>query len=289
LWLFILYKIGQLLSCYLPSSLACWIARRLADLLFFFPLGRCRVYKRAVLQNLSLTNSSKGYNKERYARRVFQNFANYLREFLWLGKISKSRFFKEVVPVGVENLDAALKEGRGVLLLSAHFGNWEWGGIALALCGYNIHFLVRPHTNPYTNRLFSSLRERHNVKVISVNSLRKAKRLLQNNGVVATLVDEADEGVEVEMFGRKVSLASGPFEMASRFGAAVSPAFMIRDKYTGKQKGVVEPPIFLDHRLGAKKSAQVAAQKFSHIMEDYLRFYPDHWLLLKEKKIQSIP
>lgn len=283
MWVFILCKVGQLLSCHLPSSLACWIAERIADLSFFFPVGKCKLYKKAVLRNLNLTVDFNSCNRKECARRVFHNFARYIREFLWLGKINKSRFFKEMICVGVENLDAALKLERGVLLLSAHFGNWEWGGIGLALCGYNIHFLVRPHANLYTHRLFSNLREKHKVKVIPIDYLRRARKVLQNNQVVATLVDEADKGVKVNLFGRTATLASGPFQMAYRSGAAVSPAFMVRDKNTGRQKGIIEPPILLNHHLDTERSIQAAAQEFIHIMEDYLRFYPDHWLLFKEK------
>lgn len=290
MWVFILYKIGQLLSCYLPSSLAYWIARRIADLFFFFSVGKYKIYKRAVLHNVSLVVNLKGHNKEECGRRIFYNFAGYLREFLWLARISRSRFFKQMTPVGIENLDAALESGKGVLLLSAHFGNWEWGGIGLALCGYPIHFLVRPHVNSYTRRLFSNLREKHNVKVISINYLKKVRKLLKENAVVATLVDEAEEGIEVNMFGKEVTVASGPFTLAYRSGAVISPAFMVRDRETGRQRGVVEPPIFLNYNLEIKRSCQLAAQEFVHIMEDYLRFYPDHWLLLKKKNYkQSFP
>jgi len=281
--LFILYKLGELLACYLPSQLAYWIAEKIADLFFLFSIGKYKIYKRAVLYNLTLVS----YNSTSYGKRVFRNFARYIREFLWLGKISKSRFFRETIPVGVENLDAALRLGKGVLLLSAHFGNWEWGGMALALCGYKMCFLVRPHSNPYTGKLFNNLREKKKVKVISVAHLKQVMKALQNNEIVAVLVDEGDRGIKVNLFDRVVTLASGPFKMAYRSGAVISPAFMIRDEKTRRQKGVVEPPIVLDCNLEMGESIRRAAQQFAWIMEDYLRFYPDHWLLLEKKKFYS--
>lgn len=277
--LFILYKLGQLLACYLPSQLAFWIAERTADFFFIFPIGKYRKYKEIVFHNLGLINR----DNTLYARRVFRNFARYIREFLWLGKISKEIFFRRAIPVGVENLDAALKIGRGVLLLSSHFGNWEWGGISLALCGYRMCFLVRPHNNFSTSELFNRLRRKKGIRVISIRHLKEAIKALKNNEIVAFLIDEGNTGIKVNLFDKKITLASGPFKIAYKTGAVVAPAFMIREEKTGRQKGIVEPPIILENDIKMEESIQKAAQKFARIMEDYLQFYPDHWLLLERK------
>jgi len=281
-FLFILYKIGEALAFFLPSWLAYCIAEKIADVFFLFPVGKYKNYREAVLHNLALFVESK--NRIKCAREVFRNFARYIREFLWLGKISERRFFKEVIPLGTENLDTALKIGKGVLLLSAHFGNWEWGGISLALAGYKMCFLVRPHVNPYTGELFNNLRRGKRIKVIPVTQLRKLMEALNNNEVIAVLIDEGEKGIKVKIFNKIINLAAGPFKMAYRYGAVISPAFIIRDRKTGKQKGIVEPPIILDFTLDMDRSIRQAAQKFADIMEDYLRFYPDHWLLLEKKQ-----
>lgn len=284
--LFILYKAGQILASFLPSWLAYWLAEKIADIIFIFSFGKYKKYKEAVLHNLTLVV---GKYKLRYGRRVFRNFARYIREFLWLGKISDRRFFKEITPLGGENLDAALKVGKGVLLLSAHFGNWEWGGISLALSGYKMCFLVRPHINPYTSKLFDTLRRKKRIKVIPVNKLKQVITALSNNEVVAVLIDEGNKGVKVKIFNKVITLAPGPFKIAYKYGAVLSPAFVIRDRKTGKQKGIVEPPIMLDSTGKMEKSIEEAAQKFAKVMEDYLRFYPDHWLLLEKKQFYPIP
>ena len=284
MWVFVLYKIGQFLSCYLPERLSFFIARFLADFFFLFPTGRYRSYREAVLHNLNLVLNFNNRSKRKYGREVFRNFANYLREFLLLEKLDRSRFFKKVTPVGIENLDAALREKKGVLLLSCHFGNWEWGGIALALCGYDVCFVVRPHKNPYTNKLFRKLRKKGKVKVVSIAHLKRVLKFLQQNKVVATLIDEQERGIDVILFGKKISLASGPFKIAYKAGALICPAFMIRDRKTGKQKGIVESPIRVRDDVEMDKALKEAAQSFAYIMEDYLKFYPDHWFLFKKKK-----
>ncbi len=280
---FILYKLGEFLACYLPSKLAYWIAEKIADFFFVFSFGKYKTYKEAVFHNLAII----GFKDKTYARDVFRNFARYIREFLWLGRISKRRFFREASLVGIENLDAALKKERGVLLLSCHFGNWEWGGIALSLWGYKMCFLVRPHTNVYTNDLFNNLRRKKGVEIIPTTNLKQVIVALRNNKVVAFLVDEANEGIKVKLCNKIITLASGPFKIAWKYGAIISPAFMIKDKKTGIQRGIIEPPIEVDSKLKMQESIKIAAQKFAKIMENYLSFYPDHWLLLKKKKVYS--
>ncbi len=284
--LFLFYKIGEFFSCYLPSFLSYWIAERLADFFFLFIRGKYIGYKKAILDNVALVLGKRGEKKAKTtALLIYRNFARYLREFLWLPKLNTSRFFCQVIPVGVENLDYSLSKGKGVALLSIHFGNWEWGGIGLALAGYKINFLVRPHKNKFTNRLFNEIRGAKKIKVIPTNQLRQVIKAFKRNEVVAILVDEENrEGVIVDLFNQKIMLASGPFKLAYRVKALISPAFVIRDKEMGKQKTVVEPPIEFNTHLSQEEAVKQAAQKFARIMEDYLRYYPDHWLLLKDKK-----
>ena len=285
--LFLFYKMGGFLSCYLPSFLSYWIAERLADFFFLFARGKYIGYKRAISNNVALILDKR--ERERKNRKIalliYRNFARYLREFLWLPKLSTSRFFRQVTPVGVENLDYALSKRKGTVLLSIHFGNWEWGGIGLALAGYKMNFLVRPHKNEFTNRLFNEIRSAKKIKVISINQLKQVIKALKRNEVVAILADEENkEGVKVDLFNQKVMLASGPFKLAYRMKALISPAFMIRDRKTGKQKGVVESPIEVNTHLSQEEAVRQAARKFARVMEDYLRYYPDHWLLLEDKK-----
>ncbi len=289
--LFLLYKIGGFLSCYLPSFLSYWIAERLADLLFLFAKGKYIGYKRAILNNLDLFLGKNRKQKEskKIALLIYRNFARYLREFLWLPELSTSRFFHQVTPVGVENLDYALSRGKGTVLLSIHFGNWEWGGIGLALAGYEMNFLVRPHKNKFTNRLFNEIRSARRIKVISTNQLRRVINALKRNEAVAILSDEENKrGVKVSLFDQEIILASGPFRLAYRTRALICPTFAIRDRKTGKQKGVIEPPVELNTRLSEKEAIGQAAQEFALVMEDYLRYYPDHWLLLKNTKRMDV-
>lgn len=281
---YLLYKTGELLAFILPSFLAYWVVERISELYFFFPLGKWRRYREAVLSNLSLFVKKEDIRK--IALSLYRNYGRYLREFLWLSHLKEKDFFRQVTPVGLENFQRALKEGKGVILLSCHFGNWEWGGISAALCGYPVNFLVREHPNPFTSFLFQRLREKKKIKVIPLRRLREVVQALLRNEIVAILGDEETEkGVEVSFFGKKICLSQGPFRIARTTGASLVPAFIVRGK-DKKQKGIVEPPFKVEKTPFPERDLQRAAQNFVKIWEDYLKWYPDHWLLLQQKEVR---
>lgn len=289
MWAYLLYKAGVFLSCHLPSFLAYWIAKRLADLYFLISTGRPRLYKKAIFHNLSLIlgKDEKNPGVREAARDSYYNFSRYLREFFWLPGLDRKKFLSLITPVGVENLDYALSKGKGVILLSIHFGNWEWGGIGVALSGYKVNFLVRKHQNRWTNKLYYRIREKMGVKVFFLEELRKAMKTLKRNEILAVLADEdIGEGIRVDFFKHKVSLPSGPFRLAWRTGAMITPAFTIRDRKDNLQKGVIERPFEVKKTYDEEESIREAANKFIQSMQEYLYYYPDHWLLGEPKIVK---
>jgi len=285
-WVYLLYKVGEFFTRFLPSSLAYWVAKRLADLFFLIPIGKYRVYKKAAFHNISLVL---GKDKEDPGVRktvvgMYRNFAKYLREFLWLPGLDQNRFFRLVTPLGIENLDCALSKRKGAILLSIHFGNWEWGGISLALSGYKVNFLVRAHNNKKTDRLFNHIREKKGIKVIPLARLKEGIKVLKRNEILAILADEnLEQTMKAELFSREVDIPSGPFRLARRTEAMITPAFIIRDRWNGRQKAIVETSLEVKKGESEERDLQEAINSFIQIVEDYLRHYPDHWLLLEPK------
>jgi KDO2-lipid IV(A) lauroyltransferase len=285
-WVYLLYKVGEFFSSFLPSSLAYWVAKRLADLCFLIPIGKYRSYKKAVIQNICLVLGKDKKNPlvRKIVAGVYHNFAKYLREFLWLPGLDQNRFFRLVTPLGVENLDCALSKKKGVILLSTHFGNWEWGGLSLALLGYKVNFLVRPHKNKRTDRLFNYIREKKRIKVIPLARLKEGIKVLKRNEILAILADEnLEQTMKAKLFSQEIDIPSGPFRLARKTEAMITPAFSIRDRGNRRQKGIVEAPLEVKKGKSEERDVQEAINSFIQIVEDYLRYYPDHWLLLEPK------
>lgn len=289
MWLFCLYRLAIFFSCYLPSFFAYWITEKLADICFLFPLGKVKSFRKATLHNLFLVPDEKGKNRHviRRVHSCYRNFGRYLREFFWLPGIKRERFFASLMPVGLENIDYALCQKKGVILLSIHFGNWEWAGVGISLCGYPVNFLVREHRNRWTNKLFYRIRKKMGVKIIFLDQLKEAIRALGRNEILTILADEdIGNGVKVDFFSHTISIPTGPFRLARSTGAMIAPSFAVRSKERKEcQRGIVEPPFKVEKSGSAEDSIKEAADKFIEIVQDYLYHYPDHWLLGEPKLV----
>ncbi|GAH62012.1 unnamed protein product, partial [marine sediment metagenome] len=87
--------------------------------------------------------------------------------------------------------------------MSIHFGNWEWGGLSLALSGYKVNFLVRPHKNKRTDRLFNHIREKKRIKVIPLTGLKEGIKVLKRNEILAILADEnLEQTMKTKLFSQ---------------------------------------------------------------------------------------
>lgn len=182
---------------------------------------------------------------------------------------------------GWENLEAARASGRGAVLLTAHFGNWELLGAAVALKGVPLHVLVQPASQDAFDRLFREFRGA--VGVSSWNnagaaSLRPVLRALARNEVLGLLADQHGEAQDaiVKFFDHPVSAPTGAFFFARRTGAAVVPAFAVRQA-DGTHVLHFEPALTLtgdDER---------DAQAYYAVLERYVRRHPDHWLWVHDR------
>jgi KDO2-lipid IV(A) lauroyltransferase len=131
---------------------------------------------------------------------------------------------------GVENLEAAFARGKGVLLITAHFGNWELCGGLLSVLGYPMNVIARDASQDYTRDLVNDARRSKGVKVFGRWDAREILRAIKNGECVAILPDQhaAEAAVRVTFLGRPADTATGPIMFARRTGAAIIPGFIYR-------------------------------------------------------------
>ena len=189
--------------------------------------------------------------------------------------------------VGLEHFRAAEATGRGVMLLTAHLGNWELGALAHGAAVGPLSVMVRPIENRRIDRLIEGLRSAHGNRVISKrNAAREVLRALKEHGTVGILADQnavADEAVFVEFFGEAASAHKGFAQLALRSGAAVLPAIAW---WNGAEKRhIVEYGPALEVVRSEDSQSDVAenTRRFQEAIEERIRAHPDQWLWIHRR------
>lgn len=184
--------------------------------------------------------------------------------------------------IGKENLDAVLAKGKGVILISAHFGNFPIMLARLGQEGYKVSTIMRQMRDSRIEKLFTAKRARFNIKMIYSQPrqvcIEATIRALRNNELVFILLDQnfGTGGVFVDFFGKKAATAVGPLILARRTKAAIIPCFIVRQK-DDTHKIIIEPSFNLEEKSNYQDSLILNIQGLTNIIESYIRRYPEQW------------
>jgi lauroyl/myristoyl acyltransferase len=183
---------------------------------------------------------------------------------------------------GFERILEGRARGKGVLLLTAHLGNWEIGGLMLAQVGQPIHVVLVPDIYPAVERARRRLHERNGVTEIRVDRsfapTLGVMRALDANGIVAMQGDRDfnNTGIAVPFLGREAYFPRGPFRVAMATGATVLPAFIVRVP-DGRYRAVLEEPLPIDRDGDRDRAVRQNVERYVAILERYVRAHPEQW------------
>lgn len=181
-----------------------------------------------------------------------------------------------------ENLKAALARGKGVILVSAHFGNFPLMMAKLSLEGYPVSGIMRPMHDERAEKFFLKKRDSMGVKTIYSQPrsvcVQNTLNTLRQNELVFIPIDQnfGTGGVFVNFFGKKAATATGPAVLARRTQAAILPCFIIRQK-DDRHKIIFEPAIELAENANQKEAVIINIQRLTDVIERYIRNYPAEW------------
>jgi KDO2-lipid IV(A) lauroyltransferase len=182
-------------------------------------------------------------------------------------------------------IDDAVAEGRGVLLLSAHFGGWEIGGLLLMSIVKNVRMVARPLDNTLLEADLVKLRARTGAEVVN---RRKAARVLMRGlaekGVIVLLPDQAvqeREGVLVPFLGRNAWTTPAPAKMALHYDATIVFAFCIPDGTRHRLE--FESPIRVSDLTGAERDAESLTKRINDVFSSRINSRPELWLWMHDR------
>ncbi len=268
----------------LPRSAARFVGATSAAVAYYLrpPLRRAAVF------NLRLAFPHwTDKERKRAVRLMVQQIGWMAAEFSQFPKYTPGNVERIVVLDGYENFDAARRRGKGVLFLTGHMSAWELAPFAQALYGNPLHFLVRPIGNTRVDALINRYRCLSGNQPIEKNrSARAVLRVLSEGGTVGILSDHntsLEEGVFVDFFGIPASTTSGLARLALRTDAAVVPGFLSWDRQRRKYRLRFEPAVELSRTSDEEADVRENTQRFTRLIEDYVRAHPDQWLWVHKR------
>jgi Kdo2-lipid IVA lauroyltransferase/acyltransferase len=227
------------------------------------------------------------------ARESFRNLGVTLVEFLLRQpRIKPEEVLAEVEFAGKEHYEAAFARGKGILLITAHYGNWEMMGPRLAREGYQVNAISRVADDPGTEQMIESIRTRCGTKQIPRRkAAREGLAALRRNEILAILLDQntAEGGVFVPFFGHPASTAAGPAVFALKTGAALVPTFCLRNA-DGTHTIIAREPIYPESTGDRAEDILRLTAELTLTIEKQIRSRPDLWFWLHNRwKLQPTP
>ncbi len=235
------------------------------------------------MRNLEMVFPDKNVaERRRILRGVFTSLGRQLAELCQFPKYTPENIDEVVVYDALENYERAYAQKKGVLFLTAHFGGWELSAFAHSLHGHWLHIVMRPMDNQYLDRLLQRYRTMHGNKTVAkddfVRGLLAAMRAGETVGILMDTNMTPPQGIFVDFFGISACTASGLARIALRTDAAVVPGFTIWDPALHKYRLRFDPALELIRTGDLEADIAANTQRFTQVIEDYVRKYPDQWL-----------
>jgi KDO2-lipid IV(A) lauroyltransferase len=254
------------------------VARRLANVyVLLLDLAVPRLRKTA-LRNLELAGFA---GRERIASGVFHSIARLALTFARFPKITPENIDKWIRYEGVENFETAMARGKGVLVATAHFGNWEFSAFAHAYLSTPMHVVVRPIDNGRIDELVEQRRALSGNHIIrKKDAARSILRALAAGDAVGILIDQNTtpaEGVFIDFFGMKACAGTAFVKLANHSGAAVVPGYALWSEKEGKYVLHFEPQVEMTGNV------QQDTQNVHARLEAAIRKHSDQWLWIHRR------
>lgn len=244
--------------------------------------------RRIALFNLGIAfPGSTAAQREKIIRGMVRQIGWMIGEFSQFPKYTRENIERIVAIDGAQNFAAAQQRGKGVLFLTGHMSAWELAPFAHALYGHPLHFLVRPIRNRRVDALINGYRCRSGNQPIEKNRAARAMlKILAEGGTVGILSDHntaLEEGVFVDFFGVPASTTSGLARIALRTDAAVVPGFLCWDHAARKYRLQFGPAVELSRSGTEDEDVRANTQRFTRIIEEYVRAHPEQWVWLHKR------
>jgi KDO2-lipid IV(A) lauroyltransferase len=269
-----------------PALLAMRLLGRLA-----FPLARAA--RQRATNHLSRVYATEKSQQEitAMARAVFVHFATVAGDILRMPNLIRNNINNLVTARGTGHLDKAFQAGKGMILVTSHFGNWEVLAAWLAQNGYPMKVVGTTMFDPRLDKILVEIRNSAgNTNIARGKATRDIIRTLKKGEAVGMLIDQdtKSQGVFVNFFDKPAHTPTGPAVLARRLNVPIIPVFMYLNKDLNYELEC-QPPLELVKTDDEENDITVNTQKISDAYEAIIRRYPEQWVWMHKRwKTQPI-
>lgn len=249
-----------------------------------------RPHRRIALTNLRIAFPERSARAHlRILRRFWLNIGRMVAETAHMRELTPETVASRVTFEDPDRWRAIVAKhaGRGVLVLTGHFGNWELLAYAHGLYGLPVHLVYRALKNPLIDEYLGRLRR--SAGTVTVRKRTAGANVVRAMRQGAILVIPADQnstrrqGVFVDFFGFPASTNRGLARLAVRSGLPVYPAFLVREGRSHRHKIVIGDEVAVQRTGDRSADLQENTQRFARVLEEMIRRHPDHWVWIHRR------
>jgi KDO2-lipid IV(A) lauroyltransferase len=261
-------------------------SRRLGERLGALAHALDRSHRRVALDNLAHALPELGADeRRRLVAECFRHFGAFFADVMSARRFDLPAFCRRGEIEGLDHLRAAESAGRGSIFLSAHFGNWEVVPFYLTIAGAPLHVVGRSADNPHFDRTVRRLRERFGNRALDKRgAVREMFRVVRDRGRLGLLIDQrvrAEEGIEVEFFGRPALTSPIVARLAARSGAPIVPVFGDH-RPGGRYRVEIRPPLWPEGGDDRAATHELTRRCLA-VCEEVIRGAPARWLWMHRR------
>lgn len=220
------------------------------------------------------------------ARGAYRNYGISIMQMMWAGNQPAERLLPTVRPLNKDIIDHCLARGKGLILLSGHYGAWEFIVTALRLhLGKPVAIIVQHQRNRMIDARVDAKRRRFGNSTIPMGpSVREVLKTLREGKIVAMLGDQSGpkEAVFIDFFGRPAATHRGAAAFSLKTGAPIVMSFLMRQQ-DGTYEAVFEEVDLTGLAEYTEENVFELTQRHTAILEKYIRLNPDHWLWMHKR------
>lgn len=288
--LYLLGKIASFVFLRLPLRQGYALAHVLSYIVYLaWPRGR-----NCLRENMRyvLGNDAPKRDIDRLAKESFSNYAKYLVDFIRLSTVKPEDIKKRVTIQGWDNIEEALREGRGAILVGFHAGDWDMMGAAIAQRNYPLSIIGKRNLSARLNEFVRRRRLGKGMEIVPMDSMEnkvgRMVQVLRRNELLAMAIDitGADKSVAVSFFDAITKVPRGAATLALRTEAKVIPVSSVRLS-DNSLLGFIGEHIHFQPSGDDRKDIQALTQRIMNSLESFISQYPAQWYMFRRMWLEE--